>query len=142
MTLLSVLIVVANFDYSDDSNRLASEVNAFKANLRYAQALGFAQTNLSGNDRVIWGIVPSGGTTYTLDCPTAGEGNVKFPRSTDINYTTTNGVRVAGNSVYFDFRGRPVNMASTPNGADVTFTLSLGSLSDTVTVVQNTGLVR
>ncbi len=148
LELIAVLVVMgiiataamSSVDFSPYD--VTSEAETFKANLRFAQTLGFAQGELPpGSDDNIWGIQLSGGS-YSLTMNGSAQNTVNMPGQTSATYTLPDNVTITGSTMNFDFRGRPVSAVNAPIGGDTMYTVSDGSTSVTVTVLQNTGVVQ
>jgi prepilin-type N-terminal cleavage/methylation domain-containing protein len=121
---------------------VVSERNNFITNLRYAQTLAFAQSHLpNGVDENMWGIQLAG-SSYTLTMDGAAQVNVNMPGQSSATYNLPSGITISGATVNFDFRGRPVTAINVPIGGDSVVTISGDGSSESVIVIQNTGLIQ
>jgi len=142
LVLIAILAIYAG-NRLGRNNKAQVEAEALKAALRYAQSRAMA-------DVYTWGVAfTSSGYTLVENNPNV---NALLPGQGSASRNVPNGVTLswsiaANNTIYFDWRGRPVTTAiTTPGGnataAAVNQTVSVTeSQAVTVTVVPYTGFI-
>ncbi len=145
LLLVSILSLLAIVSWTNSNAGLVAETDTLKSNIRYAQykAMSDVTSTLAAPS---WG-VSLGGSSYTLLSPTSKTG---LPGETSSSqpwtHTYASGIKMtatsaAGSIVYFDSRGRPVDITGTLLTSSPTITLSQSSQTMTVTITANTGFV-
>jgi type II secretory pathway pseudopilin PulG len=133
--ILGVIAAVVAVRLSDTSAYdLASQVEAIKGHLRYAQSRAM-NSNL-----VFWGINFNSATTYYLFQGAGSTTPVQLPGedSATISLTAKNsGLTITPVRITFNEFGSPCNASGTPLTADATVATSGG----TITITQNTGFI-
>jgi|GEM_PF-698566 len=144
LVILGILAAVVSHSVDTRQETLSGELDTLKANLRYAQSLGFSQAYLpAGSAPIVWGI-NAANNTYTLQRNGAAQANVFLPGTNSATHTMPSTINISTASVHFNFRGVPTDAAGNVSGADTTFTLSFsdGGHSMPATVTRQTGFVQ
>lgn len=146
LLVLAVLATTAVVNVAPERETLSSAVNAFRANLRYAQSLAMSQAFLTeedpSDDTVIWGLA-WGGSSYQLQIQGASQNHINLPGTNNNIITLPGNAQFSGTgNIQFNYRGQPVSTSETVDSDDTTITLTEGGLSQTVTVVADTGFVQ
>ncbi len=146
LATLGVLAAMAAMAVQTDREDLSSALNTFRANLRYAQALGVAQSHLSdktsSGNTVVWGLSCEG-TSYTLQFDGDDQDLVKLPGSSDATISLPEGVQFSSTSnIHFNYRGQPMSSTQTLLDNDLAIKMKTDNTEQTVTVVADTGFVQ
>lgn len=141
--VLGILAAVAVIRFSGTNSGAMAEADALKAALRYAQARAMA-------DIYTWGITINSDSYQLVTSNTNASGST-LPGTSSATHTLPTGVTISGGTgttVYFDWRGEPVQSAITnpatppsPVTSNQTFTVTQ-STGVVVTVVAYTGFVQ
>ena len=130
--IVSAVVAVRMFDTG--AYDLASQVEAVKGHLRYAQ------TRAMNSNLVVWGINFDSTTTYYLFQGAGSTTPVLLPGedSATIDLAAKkSGLTITPVRITFNEFGSPCNASGTPLAADATVTTNGG----TITVTQNTGFI-
>lgn len=138
IVIMSVLIAVVYAKFLDiNPINLSSEADVLKSHLRYAQSRAM-------NTNAVWGINISGSNQYSLFRDGSTANSVLLPGQDSLTLTLPAGISFSATGIIsFDTWGKPyTNAAGTASqvGSRV-ITLTLGSLSQSITITQNTGLI-
>lgn len=141
LVLFGMLLALAMEDSDPTAYDTAAEAEVFKASLRFAQALAYAQAELpAGVDEVRWGLNVGGGS-FSLARDGTVSTTINLPGANSATRTLPSGVSITGSDIAFNFRGVPM----TPGGAALgttNYTISGGGMTKTVTVTQQTGFIQ
>lgn len=139
MAIVTVVVVSLLGDYKAD---LIAQTGVIKSHLRFAQSRAM-------NSNVIWGI-EFAGSTYSLYRDKDGDNTVdndeKAPLPAEDTDTVTlpPGITVSGAGIVsFDSWGRPFTdvAAQTPQSGERTITISMGSDTNNLKIIPNTGFI-
>ncbi len=136
LIILAVVVVVVSSRPEADRTELAVQMEILKSHLRYAQLKAM-------NDEVPWGIhVPNSGSyvLYENNVQTSFllPGERTQTHTLPATITVTAGV---GKTYNFNHMGIPVDSGGTEIPTEQTITLSRGTASENITIVNNTGFI-
>jgi len=148
LIILAVVAVVAVTRYTSTTQyNVTTETEILKTNLRYAQfrAISDADTTY-GSKNSTWGVSLYSGS-YELQHKYNGvtANTYNFPEENSPTHVLPSGISItsgAGSNITYSVWGIPIDTSGANLTANVAITLSDGSSSQTVTVVQRTGFIQ
>ncbi len=142
LVLFGLLAALAMEDSDTTAYDTAAEAEVFKASLRFAQELAYAQAELpAGVDEVRWGLNITG-NSFTLARDGGVSANINLPGTNSPTHVLPNGVSITNSQdIAFNFRGIPMTPAGVALGT-ITFLVSGGDMTKTITVTQQTGFLQ
>lgn len=143
LIILAVVVVVAVTRYTSTTQyNVTTETEILKTNLRYAQFRALSDADITyGVNNATWGVSLSG-SSYTLQRNGAAA-NTNFPGENSPTHGFPSGIFISPSAnIAYSIWGIPVDASGANPTANVAITLSDGSSSQTVTVVQYTGFIQ
>lgn len=120
-------------DTGEDEREAVTQIDLLRNHLRYAQSMAM-------KERAMWGLGYDGSSFWVFD----GNGQRTLPGGDGPILSTITASPDPGGAVYFDFYGIPCsdNATSSPLTSAATFTVTVGSVSESTTLIPDTGYVQ
>lgn len=141
LIIMAVIVVVTVTRYTSQTYYdVTAETAILKANLRYAQFRAISDADITyGGRNSTWGVALSG-SSYTLQ-HNGNTATINFPEESSPTHTLPSGISVTSSTLTYDISGMPVDSSLAPVG-NISITITDGTSSQTITVLQKTGFIQ